>query len=100
MAGVEVPVVPGGSSRSVTYDNRLEYVEAAVAYRLAECDVQVDAIRAGLACMVPVKLLCLFTSYVCWAASGTCFTRACMTPMSGGGFAFSDAIMSRIESFP
>ena len=64
MAGVEVPVVPGGSSRSVTYDNRLEYVEAAVAYRLAECDAQVDAIRAGLACMVPVKLLCLFTSYV------------------------------------
>ncbi len=64
MAGVEVPVVPGGSSHSVTYDNRLEYVEAAVAYRLAECDAQVDAIRAGLACMVPVKLLCLFTSYV------------------------------------
>ncbi len=59
--GVEVPVVPGGRQRSVTYDTREEYVTAAVAHRLAEFKVQVDAIRRGLACMVPVRLLCLFT---------------------------------------
>ena len=61
LSGAVVPVVPGGSTRPLTYDNRMEYVEAVLRCRLGELDRQMDAIRAGVACIVPARLLCLFT---------------------------------------
>ena len=64
MNGNVVPVVPGGRSRVVTLDTREEYVAAAIAYdayRVGEMDTQLEAIRRGLACLVPIRLLCLFT---------------------------------------
>jgi hypothetical protein len=64
LAGVQTPVIPGGARVAVTYDTRLQYVEAALALRLAEFEVPLRAIKAGLGCIVPVKLLCLFTWYV------------------------------------
>ena len=47
--------------RKVTPENRSEYVQMALHYRLHEFDVQVNAVREGLAKVVPVPLLTLFT---------------------------------------
>lgn len=57
----EVELIPGGTSRQLTYGNRLEYVHSVEQYRLREFDRQAEAIRGGLATTVPVKLLALFT---------------------------------------
>lgn len=37
-----VPIVPGGSSIPLTFDNRRAYVDCAIAYRLHEMDLQVN----------------------------------------------------------
>lgn len=58
--GEEHEIVPGGRSRPVTWHNREEYIEAVEAWRLCEIDAQIAAIRAGLATIVPQRLLCLF----------------------------------------
>eukprot|EP00118_Oscarella_pearsei_P022139 m.252837 g.252837 ORF g.252837 m.252837 type:complete len:501 (+) comp40356_c1_seq2:12583-14085(+) len=47
--------------RRVTPSNRQEYVRMALHYRLHEFDVQVAAVREGLAKVVPVPLLALFS---------------------------------------
>ncbi|CAM9214773.1 unnamed protein product [Chrysoparadoxa australica] len=52
---------PGGSSIPVTYRNCLEYAELAEAHRLHENHKQVMAIRDGLADVVPLASLALFT---------------------------------------
>ena len=38
---MSVPIVPGGSNISLTYQNRQEYVEKALQFRLHELDHQV-----------------------------------------------------------
>jgi E3 ubiquitin-protein ligase HERC2 len=53
--------VPGGSEVPVTLANRLRYVEAALRFRLHEFDPQIAAIRRGLANLVPIASLALFT---------------------------------------
>ncbi|KAM9567415.1 E3 ubiquitin-protein ligase HERC2 isoform 7-T8 [Guaruba guarouba] len=47
----------------ITLDNRAEYVRLAINYRLHEFDEQVAAVREGMARVVPVPLLSLFTGY-------------------------------------
>ncbi|XP_068720941.1 E3 ubiquitin-protein ligase HERC2-like [Montipora capricornis] len=47
--------------KQITLDNREEYVRLALHYRLHEFDVQVSAVREGMARVVPVRLLSLFT---------------------------------------
>eukprot|EP00057_Strongylocentrotus_purpuratus_P031372 XP_784421.2 PREDICTED: E3 ubiquitin-protein ligase HERC2 [Strongylocentrotus purpuratus] len=45
----------------ITADNRMEYVRAALNYRLSEFDDQVQWVREGMARVIPVPLLSLFT---------------------------------------
>ncbi|MEE6507644.1 hypothetical protein FKM82_027611 [Ascaphus truei] len=47
----------------ITLHNRAEYVRVAINYRLHEFDEQVAAVREGMARIVPVPLLSLFTGY-------------------------------------
>ncbi|XP_074492829.1 E3 ubiquitin-protein ligase HERC2 isoform X1 [Sebastes fasciatus] len=47
----------------ITLENRAEYVRLAINYRLHEFDEQVSAVREGMARVVPVPLLSLFTGY-------------------------------------
>ncbi|ELV11273.1 E3 ubiquitin-protein ligase HERC2 [Tupaia chinensis] len=47
----------------ITLDSRAEYVRLAINYRLHEFDEQVAAVREGMARVVPVPLLSLFTGY-------------------------------------
>lgn len=44
-----------------SYENRLLYLKLVEQYRLNEFKTQVDAIRGGLATIVPIQLLSLFT---------------------------------------
>jgi hypothetical protein len=59
--GAEVELVPGGRDIAVTMANRHRYADAAEALRLHEYDVQLAALRRGLATMVPLRALCLFS---------------------------------------
>ncbi|XP_077870271.1 putative E3 ubiquitin-protein ligase HERC1 [Saccoglossus kowalevskii] len=56
-----VPVVPGGRSLPLTYNNRKDYVDRALYYRQHEMDCQVAAVREGMSWIVPVPLLSLLT---------------------------------------
>jgi hypothetical protein len=58
--GTEAEVAASGRSRLVTWHNRMQYVKAVEHFRLHEIDQQCAAIRAGLATVVPQKLLCLY----------------------------------------
>lgn len=49
--------------RHVTAENRQEFVRLALNFRLHEFDAQVEAVRAGMARVVPVPLLSLFSGY-------------------------------------
>ncbi|XP_076014530.1 putative E3 ubiquitin-protein ligase HERC1 isoform X2 [Genypterus blacodes] len=57
-----VPVIPGGQNIGLTFDNRTEYVERALEYRLHEMDSQVAEIRDGMSAIIPVPLLSLLTA--------------------------------------
>ena len=47
----------------MTAENRSEYVRLALAYRLNEFNLVVSAVREGMAKVVPVPLLSLFTGF-------------------------------------
>jgi E3 ubiquitin-protein ligase HERC2 len=47
----------------ITPENRSEYVRLALAYRLHEFDDQVRWVREGMARVIPIPLLSLFTGY-------------------------------------
>lgn len=55
------PLVPGGHHIQVTWDNRQQFAKSLIHYRLNEFKVQCEAIRRGLATVVPYPLLSLFT---------------------------------------
>jgi len=55
------PLIPGGEDIPVTWDNRHEFIKALVSYRMNEFQVQCDAIKRGLATVIPYPLLPLFT---------------------------------------
>jgi len=61
-AGHTRPLVAGGASRLVTWDNAADYVRRLQHVRLHECDQQVAAIRRGLLEGVPLQLLRLWTA--------------------------------------
>lgn len=52
---------PNGANVPVTFDSRIAFADLVEAYRLSEFDVQIEAILRGLATVVPVHLLSLFT---------------------------------------
>ncbi|XP_075228227.1 E3 ubiquitin-protein ligase HERC2 isoform X3 [Lycorma delicatula] len=60
-AGVDVPL--SSSHRRISYENRNEYIRLALQYRLHEFDEQVVAVREGMAKVIPVPLLTLFSGY-------------------------------------
>lgn len=59
--GSKVELKEGGKDIDVTYENRLEYVNLVRQRRLVESRAQVAAMRRGLAAMVPIDALSLFT---------------------------------------
>ncbi|PZC79825.1 hypothetical protein B5X24_HaOG215814 [Helicoverpa armigera] len=59
-AGHEVPL--STRHKRVTPDNKDEYVQLALHYRLHEFDEQVRAVRDGMSRVVPAPLLALFTA--------------------------------------
>lgn len=59
--GSEVELKSGGSTERVTRKNAAEYVALAQQVRLHECSAQVAAIQAGLAQMLSIELISLFT---------------------------------------
>ncbi|XP_057655201.1 probable E3 ubiquitin-protein ligase HERC1 isoform X1 [Diorhabda carinulata] len=60
--GKVVPIVHGGRNIPLTFDNRAQYYEQAVKFRMQEFDVQIIAIREGMAGIIPVPLLSLMTA--------------------------------------
>ncbi|KRT81776.1 Regulator of chromosome condensation repeat containing protein, partial [Oryctes borbonicus] len=60
--GKIVPIIPGGRSVALTFANRSQYFEKAVKFRLQEFNLQVAAIREGMAGIIPVPLLSLVTA--------------------------------------
>ena len=59
--GTLVELKSGGEDEKVDLSNRREYVGLVVAARLVESAAQVDAIRRGIAKIVPIQLLNLLT---------------------------------------
>lgn len=55
-----VPIVPGGSSIPLTFENRRAYVDCAIAYRLHEMDLQ-----ASLLVFFIMAVISSFTCYTC-----------------------------------
>ena len=68
LTGNFVPIVPGGSNIKLTFHNRKEYVEKSILFRLHELDIQVAAVREGMAAIIPVPLLSLYTARMLEAA--------------------------------
>ena len=60
--GREVELKDGGKELPVSWSERLAYVQAVEAYRLQEFSAQTAAMRKGLATIVPIQLLPLFTA--------------------------------------
>lgn len=59
----EMPLLPNADTTLVTPQNLSQYFELAIQYRLHEFDRQVAAVRSGLAQIVPITLLNLFTGH-------------------------------------
>lgn len=57
----QVNLRPGGDTQAVTFDNRLEFVSLALQQRAAECDAQINAMRAGFGEIVPTFILGLLS---------------------------------------
>uniref|UniRef100_A0A0A9VNP3 HECT-type E3 ubiquitin transferase n=2 Tax=Lygus hesperus TaxID=30085 RepID=A0A0A9VNP3_LYGHE len=60
-AGIDVPL--SSCYRRITNNNKHEYIRLALNYRLHEFDDQVQAVREGMAKVIPVPLLHLFSGY-------------------------------------
>lgn len=56
-----IELIPNGANTVVPFDRRHEYYDLYIQYRLHEFDVQAEAIKKGLATIVPLHLLKLFT---------------------------------------
>eukprot|EP01039_Chlorochromonas_danica_P004879 gene4879-5347_t len=57
-----VPLLPKGDQLDVTLENRQEYIDLVFQYRLHEFDLQAAAVRTGLASILPLHLLNLYTA--------------------------------------
>jgi len=70
----EIELVDDGANISVTFQNRLEFADLLENYRIHECDLQMKYICQGIAVVIPIDLLTLFTwkqleVFVCGNAS-------------------------------
>lgn len=59
--GKVVPIVCGGQNIHLTFANRVQYYEQVIKFRLQEFDLQVAAVREGMAGIIAVPLLSLVT---------------------------------------
>jgi len=59
--GSEIELVSGGTKRRVRFEERGEYVDRVTRFRLHEFDTQVAAMKRGIATVVPLRSLSLFT---------------------------------------
>ncbi|CAL8069477.1 unnamed protein product [Orchesella dallaii] len=59
--GRVVPIVPGGRAIPLTFSSRMDYIDKAIHFRIHEMDLQIAAIREGMAGIVPCPLLTLMT---------------------------------------
>jgi len=59
--GRDVELKANGAEIPVTVENRMEFVDLALTYRLNEFKEQVSAMRKGLGTIIPVQLLPMFT---------------------------------------
>eukprot|EP00475_Leptophrys_vorax_P044051 TRINITY_DN8686_c0_g1_i1.p1 TRINITY_DN8686_c0_g1~~TRINITY_DN8686_c0_g1_i1.p1 ORF type:complete len:636 (-),score=165.67 TRINITY_DN8686_c0_g1_i1:54-1961(-) len=55
------PLIANGENVSVTWENRTQFVQALIHFRVNEFKAQCDAMKRGLATVVPYPLLSLFT---------------------------------------
>nr|CAH7744976.1 unnamed protein product [Callosobruchus chinensis] len=60
--GKIVPILPGGRNIPLTFENRTQYYELAIKFRMKEFSLQVAAIREGMVGLIPVPLLSLITA--------------------------------------
>jgi len=60
-SGKSIPLKPGGEEIDVTDENKFEYVELLCNTALHVRDKAVDALRKGLHCVVPGRMLSVFT---------------------------------------
>ena len=60
--GKYVPVIPGGQSKPLTFNNRVEYVDHAIRHRLEESSMQIAAVQEGLKGIIPLPVLNLMTA--------------------------------------
>jgi hypothetical protein len=56
-----VELLPGGATMKLSFQNRRRYEALVRNFRLHELDRQLAAIRRGLSCVVPLRILQLFT---------------------------------------
>jgi hypothetical protein len=56
-----VELFPGGSKVDVTFENRKQFCDQVEQFRLHEFDRQAEAVRHGLATIIPHRLLSLYT---------------------------------------
>jgi hypothetical protein len=59
--GLVQPLVPNGHNISLTMENAKQFCAAFTKFRLNEFSVQCEAMRRGLATVVPYQMLSLFT---------------------------------------
>lgn len=59
--GETVSLVPDGSERLVTYEERFEYCHLVKEKRMSESDAQIKALRAGMCKVIPQDILSLLT---------------------------------------
>jgi hypothetical protein len=57
LTGALVPLFPGGDKVELTYNSRWEYYDKAVQLRRNEMARQVQAVREGIAGIVPLPIL-------------------------------------------
>ncbi|XP_030752542.1 probable E3 ubiquitin-protein ligase HERC1 [Sitophilus oryzae] len=57
-----VPITHGGKNIPLTFENRAQYFEQSIKFRMQEFDLQIAAIREGMSGIIPVPLLSLMTA--------------------------------------
>jgi hypothetical protein len=57
---LNIPLVPQGETRAVTFSTRHQYSDLMLKYRASEMKKQVEAIRRGLSTIIPISLISLF----------------------------------------
>ena len=96
--GNVVMLKPGGDKIDVTWETRHEYCDLTIKYKLNEFKSQCNAIRKGLAQIIPQKVLSLFTwkeleKYVCGEPEINIDLLMSVTDYSG--YSESDALIKQ-----